>query len=92
MFIIANHTIVDPDGFWDLVRREAGNIPANLKLHAMFPSTNAMRSVCLWEAENPEAVNQFLRQAVGDRSKDEFFEVNQAVAIGLPLKKEMESL
>lgn len=92
MFIIANHTIVDPDGFWDLVRREAGNIPADLKLHAMFPSTNAMRSVCLWEAESPEAVNRFLRQAVGDRSKDEFFEVNQAVAIGLPLKKEMESL
>lgn len=92
MFIIANHTIVDPDGFWDLVRREAGNIPADLKLHAMFPSTNAMRSVCLWEAESPEAVNRFLRQTVGDRSKDEFFEVNQAVAIGLPLKKEMESL
>ena len=86
MFIIANHNIQDPDGFWDLVRKEAGNIPANLKLHAMFPSTNTLRSVCLWEAESPEAVNQFLRKTVGDRSKDEFFEVNQTVAIGLPAK------
>jgi hypothetical protein len=85
MFIIANHTIQDPDGFWDLVKKGAGNIPPHLKLHAMFPSTNALRSVCLWEAESPEAVNEFLRSAVGDRSKDEFYEVNKEMAIGLPV-------
>lgn len=92
MFIIANHHIQDPDGFWDLVRKEAGNIPADLKLHAMFPSTNALRSVCLWEAESPEAVNQFLRKVVGDRSRDEFFEVNGEVAIGLPVAEKAASL
>lgn len=85
MFIIANHTIQDPDAFWAIVKREANNIPPNLKLHGMFPSTNAMRSVCLWEAESPEVVNQFLRQMLGDKSKDEFFEVNQEIAVGLPV-------
>jgi hypothetical protein len=51
----------------------------------MFPSTNSLRSICLWEAESPEAVNKFLRQTFGDISKDELFEVNQEVAIGLPV-------
>ena len=92
MFIIANHHIQDPDGFWDIVRKRAGEIPPDLKLHYMFPSTNALRSVCLWEAESPEAVNRFLRQVVGDRSRDEFFEVNGEVALGLPLAEKAASL
>lgn len=85
MFIIANHTIQDPDTFWAIVKREAANIPSNLKLHGMFPSTNPMRNVCLWEAESTEAVNSFLRLAFGDASKDELYEVNQEIAIGLPV-------
>ena len=86
MFIIANHNIQDPDAFWSIVKREAGNIPSGLKLHGMFPSTNPMRSVCLWEAESPEAVNSFLNEAFGnDVVKNELYEVNQELAIGLPV-------
>jgi hypothetical protein len=87
MFIIANHTIQDPDAFWSIIKKgsETGLIPDHLKLHGMFPSTNSLRSICLWEAESPEAVNKFLRQTFGDISKDELFEVNQEVAIGLPV-------
>ena len=84
MFIIANHTIQDPDAFWAIIKKEGGNIPAHLKLHAMFPATNKLRSVCLWEAESAEAVNTFLRQVFGNISKDELFEVSEEVAIGLP--------
>jgi hypothetical protein len=87
MFIIANHNIQDPDAFWSIVKEGpgTGKIPAHLKLHGMFPSTNSMRAICLWEAESPEAVNTFLRQLLGDTSKDELFEVNEEVAVGLPV-------
>jgi hypothetical protein len=84
MFIIANHNIQDPDAFWALVKEKSSEIPSHLKLHGVYPSTNSLRSVCLWEAQSTDAVNQFLRQAFGDLSRDELFEVNATVAMGLP--------
>jgi hypothetical protein len=92
MFIIANHNIQDPDAFWSIVKKEAANIPPNIKLRAMFPSTNPLRNVCLWEAESIGEVNKFLRQTFGEISKDELFEVNQEVAIGLPVAEKAGSL
>ena len=84
MYVIVNHNIADPDAFWSMVPEKAGNLPSHLKLHGVFPSKNNLRCICLWEAENPEAVNKFLRDSFGDLSKDELFEVNAEVAIGLP--------
>lgn len=84
MFIVANHNIQDPDAFWSIVKEKTGSIPANLKLHAVYPSSNMMRAVCLWEADNPETVNQFLRQSFGEVSRDELYEVNAALAVGIP--------
>jgi hypothetical protein len=85
MFIIADHNIQDPDTFWATVKREAANIPPHLKLRGMFPSTNPTRNICLWEAESPEAVSSFLNEAFGDAIvKNELFEVNEEIAIGLP--------
>lgn len=87
MFIIANHNITDPDAFWAIIKNTpTEEIPANLKLHGMFPSTNPLRSVCLWEADSVQAVDQFLREALGNTSKNELYEINQEIAIGLPTK------
>jgi hypothetical protein len=84
MYIIVNHNIADPDGFWSMVPEKASNIPSHLKLHGVYPSKNNLRCICLWEAESPEAVNQFLRDSFGELSKDELFEINAEAAIGLP--------
>ena len=86
MFIIANHNIQDPDAFWAIIKNAAPEdlVPPNLKLHGMFPSTSPLRSICLWEAESTEDVSKFLRQTFGDNSRDELFEVNAEIAIGLP--------
>ena len=89
MYIVANHNIQDPDAFWSTVRQRSAEIPQHLKLHAVYPSSNMLRAVCLWEAESPEAVNQFLRQTFGDLSKDELFEVNAPLAVGMPKAAEM---
>jgi hypothetical protein len=89
MYIVANHNIQDPDAFWSIVKERGNDLPSHLKLHAVYPSGNMMRSVCLWEAESPEAVNQFLRQTFGDLSKDELYEVNATVAVGLPQAAQM---
>lgn len=85
MFIIANHNIQDPDAFWSIIKKAGPEmIPSQLKLHAMFPSTNPMRSVCLWEADSVDAVDRFLQETFGNASKNEVYEVNQEIAIGLP--------
>ena len=83
MFIVVNHTIPDPDVFWGVVRRN-DPIPTNLTLHAVYPSTDMMRAVCIWEAEDVDAVNNFLAETFGNLTLNEVLIVNEELAIGLP--------
>lgn len=41
-------------------------------------------AACLWEAESIDALDSYLRSKVGDTSKETYYEVNVANAIGLP--------
>ena len=84
MFIVVNHNIHDPDAFWSVVKEKSSEIPSHLKLHAVYPANTMQKAVCLWEAESPKVVNQFLRQSFGDLSTDELYEVNTRLAIGMP--------
>ncbi len=84
MIVIVNHNIQDPDAFWSIVKKNEP-IPSHLHLLSVYPSQNMLRSVCVWEAQSPEAVNEFLRNTFGNISKDELYEVNEKAAMGLPL-------
>jgi hypothetical protein len=45
-----------------------------------------MKAVCVWEAENIDAVRAFLDEVFGDFSRNDYFEVNSGAAIGLPVQ------
>jgi hypothetical protein len=84
MFIIADHFINDPDAFWSIVKAKANDIPSELHLHAVYPSADMRRAVCVWDAENVDAVNNFLTETFGDIVRNECFNVNVEAAVGMP--------
>jgi hypothetical protein len=59
-------------------------IPASMTLHSMFPSEDGSQAVCVWEAGSVGDVPSFVGSVTGDLSRDQYFPVADAQAIGLP--------
>jgi hypothetical protein len=80
MHVIAIHSISDPDRFW------AGNldIPEGTSLQTVCPNPDGTKAICIWEADSVDAVRQLVDGAAGEFSNNEFFEVNETNAQGLP--------
>jgi hypothetical protein len=81
MHIVAIHDISDPEKFWSMVQQT--DIPAGMKLDSSLPNAGGTRAVCHWEADSVDAVRSFVEGAVGQYSKNEFYEVDAQNAVGL---------
>ncbi len=86
MIILVNHEINDPANFWKAAQENLPNLPeANVKrVVQSLPNTDMTIATCLWEADSIEALDSYLRSKVGSTSKETYYEVNTANAIGLP--------
>jgi hypothetical protein len=82
MHVVAIHSISDPDKFWSAA--DESEPPEGVALHSAFPNDDGSRAVCLWEADSLNDVRELVEGTVGDVSKNEFFEVNDGNAQGLP--------
>jgi hypothetical protein len=82
MHVIAVHSISDPDKFFQTAQTTP--IPDEITLHGLFPSSDRSRAVCVWEADSREAVEKFVEDNIGDISSNEYFEVDEGSAQGLP--------
>ena len=58
--------------------------PAGIVLHSTFSNVDGTKAVCLWEAETVETVRDLVDSAVGQFSRNEYFEVSKETAMGLP--------
>lgn len=83
MYVIVNHTITNPAGFWGALQA-AGSPPEGTRVHHMLPSTDGSAAVCLWEADSVERVRTLVEATVGSHSTNTFFAVDAANARGLP--------
>ena len=83
MFIVVEHTITNPDGFFGLVPRVA-EAPSGIKALQFFPSISKDRAVCLWEATSVDALKGFLEPLSAQSSRNTYFTVDSTKAIGLP--------
>lgn len=92
MLVIAHHNINDPEGFWAAAQEVTTNLPSNLKLHGVYPSTDSKSGTCLWEAESAQDVQEFLDKNAGQYAKNFCYEVNQEKSMGLPTIQLAESL
>ena len=86
MIILVNHKINDPGSFWASAQASLPNLPeANVqRVLQALPNTDMTEATCVWEAESIDALDGYLRSKVGDSSKETYYEVNTANAIGLP--------
>lgn len=91
MIIIAHHFIQQPEEFWAAAQQGTAALPANLKLHAVFPSKDMRTGTCVWEAASINDVQTFLDERMGSMAKNVCYEVNETLAMGLPQKAMAEA-
>jgi hypothetical protein len=84
MLVIAHHNISDPEGFWAGAKEVTKNLPDNLKVHGIYPATDAKTGTCLWEADSVQQVQEFLDKNAGQFAKNFCYEVDVKQSIGLP--------
>ncbi len=82
MYVIVEHRISDPGTFFSIAQQ--AKIPDDLKLRQVIPSQDGSRAVCLWEADSPRAVREFIEPSVGHVSTNEYFAVDAEHAVGIP--------
>ena len=84
MLVIAHHNISNPEAFWSAAKEVTNNLPGNLKVHGVYPATDAKTGTCLWEAENVQEVQEFLDKNAGQYAKNFCYEVDVEKSMGLP--------
>lgn len=82
MYIVAIHSISNPEKFWSAAKTLS--VPPHIKLHTVFPSTDGAKGTCLWEAESLPAMKQFLEPVTKGLASNEYMVVEAANAVGLP--------
>ena len=82
MYIVVNHAISNPEKFWGLAK--AMTVPAPLKLHSVFPSTDGAKGVCLWQGESLAVVKPLVDSLTGGLAVNEYIPIQAEQAVGLP--------
>jgi hypothetical protein len=84
MYVLVIHNVTDPTNFYATAGKAIPNLPPHLQLHHTIPARDGQKAVCLWEAESPEAVREFLEPALGGFARNEYFEAENRDGIALP--------
>ncbi len=84
MFVTVEHHISNADKFWAAAEKELSNLPYNLKLHLCTPSKDEKTAYCIWEADSVKSLKNWLEGISSDFSQNEYHEINEEMAIGLP--------
>jgi hypothetical protein len=84
MKIGVTHEISDPESFEERGLAMVEETPEGMEnLQGCF-STDGTLGTCVWEAESRDELSQFIDTALGDASKQQYFEIDQEVSIGVP--------
>lgn len=80
MYVLAIHSISDPDAFWS----GRLDLPAGTELVVVAPSADGTQGVCIFRSDSVDTVRDVVDGATSAISKNEFFALNEASAMGLP--------
>jgi hypothetical protein len=85
MYIVAQHDIQDPEGFWASAQRHLPRLPeAGVKrVLSVFPNQDMNKCTCVWEADSIPSLEAYLREKIGNASSESYYQVNEATAVGL---------
>jgi hypothetical protein len=87
MFVIAIHSISDPERFFG----GELDLPEGVRLLSVLPNRGGSRAVCVWEADSAGTVERLVEGAAGEISDNEYFEVDADKAQGLPAAATQEA-
>jgi hypothetical protein len=93
MHFVIHHYINDPVKWERGVKNimyliEQRRLPSGIKPLQYLPSADGRNAVCLWEAESLKALKEFSERETGG-ARNEYFEVKDEAAIGLPKGEEL---
>jgi hypothetical protein len=80
MYVAAIHEISNPEAFWG----GQLDLPEGTALQVAVPSADGTRGVCLFTSDSVDTVRNIVDGATAPISKNEFYAVNDANALGLP--------
>ncbi len=94
MIISVHHLINDPDRWQQATMRimalsEHDQLPKGLKGLLFLPGMDGHKADCVWEADSLESLQKFLDREIGTGAKNEYFQVDDASAFGLPVHREL---
>jgi hypothetical protein len=75
MYVLIEHSISDPSGFWSAAESALSQLPPTVKLHHTFPTPDGTRAICVWEGQTIEEIRELIESSVGRFSRNEYFEV-----------------
>ena len=86
MKIVVNHRINNPQSFWESAQASLPELPVSgvSRILQVMPNADMTEATCLWEADNVEMLDSYLRSKVGDWSKETYMEINEENAMGVP--------
>jgi len=82
-FVVAEHTITNPDTFFGLASEILRARPG-LKVLQSLPNMSNDRALCLWEVHSVDALKAFLDPLTAKSSRNSYYEVDSTKATGLP--------
>ncbi len=82
MYILVQHTVSDPEGFWNST--DPALLPPAFRLLQTFPTRDGTHAACIWEAASVDALRGMLEPLVGPYSRNEYFEVENREGVALP--------
>lgn len=94
MHVVIRHYVTDPSK-WDRTTKnimsmiEQHRLPAGLKPLEYLPSVDGRNADCVWEAESLGALQKFFDRESAGAARNEYFEVKEEAAIGLPKGEEL---
>jgi hypothetical protein len=86
MIIVVSHSISNPADFWASAQQSLPQLPENgvQKVMQVMPNSDMTMATCVWEADNLETLDAYLRSKVQDWSTETYYELNTAAAMGVP--------
>lgn len=86
MIIVVNHQINNPTDFWASAQKSLPELPvAGVKrIMQVMPNKDMNEATCVWEADSIEQLDTYLRSKVHEWSKETYYELNAAAAMGMP--------
>jgi hypothetical protein len=81
MYVIAIHSISNPDAFWG----GQLDLPEGTELPIVAPSSDGTRGVCVFKSDSVDTVRNLVDGATAAVSSNEYHAVNENNAQGLPV-------